>query len=342
MFGVHVTDYDRKVYFEQLADFLPDKIIDSHIHLWKKEMSRIRPEERKGCDSWSVRVAEDCTIEDLLASYDQMFPGKTVKPVLMTTPSADLVAGNAYALECSRKYHLPLLYCTKHDTPVAEIRQALTSGDFCGIKPFQNHAPAYIPANEIRIYDFLPPTHLELMNELGGVVILHIPRSGRLRDSVNLAQMMEIDEKYPNAKVIIAHIGRAYTPEDLGDTFSVLKNTRHLYFDFTANTFDTAMEKCIQAVGTKRFLFGSDMPITKMRMYRIYENGVYINVIPRGLYGDVSGDPHMRESDDPNITTFMYEELLAFKRCAQALSLTRDQIEDIMCRNAADLFGMEI
>ncbi len=342
MFGIQTTAFDQQVYEEQLAEFLPDKMIDAHVHLWKKSMSRIRPEERKGCDSWSIRVAADCPMEDLLLSYEQMFPGKRVKPVLMTTPSADLTAGNAYALACAREHGLPVLYCTKHDTPVEEIRRAMTVDGFCGIKPFQNHAPAYIPGNEIRIYDFLPPQHLELMNDLGGIVMLHIPRPGRLRDQVNLAQMMEIDERYPRAKVIIAHIGRAYTPEDIGNAFEVLKNSRHLLFDFTANTLDTAMAACIQAVGTGRLLFGSDMPITKMRMRRITENGIYINVIPRGLYGDVSGDIHMRESDDPHITTFMYEELLAFKRCAEMLSLSRKQVEDILCRNASALFCMSV
>ena len=89
-------------------------------------------------------------------------------------------------------------------------------------------------------------------------------------------------------------------------------------------------------------MFGSDMPITKMRMYRVTENGTYINVVPRGLYGDVSLDPHMRESDEENITTFMYEELLAFKRSAQKLGLSREEVEDILCNNAIRLFNMNI
>ena len=89
-------------------------------------------------------------------------------------------------------------------------------------------------------------------------------------------------------------------------------------------------------------MFGSDMPITKMRMNRITENGTYINVVPRGLYGDVANDPHMRESDEENITTFMYEELLAFKKAAEKLSLTRQDVSDIMFNNAVKLFDMSV
>ena len=32
-----VTDYDRKVWEEELKDFLPDRILDVHTHVYKKE-----------------------------------------------------------------------------------------------------------------------------------------------------------------------------------------------------------------------------------------------------------------------------------------------------------------
>lgn len=341
MFGVQLTDYDTRVFSEQLAEFLPDKMTDVHVHLWKDGMLRDSMHQ-KGCVSWPRLVASDCTIEDLMHSYGQMFPGKAVKPVLMTTPIARLEEGNAYALSCARQYGLPVLYCTSYDTPIDELRRAMETDGFCGIKPYQNNSPNYIPAGEVRIFDFLTPEHLELMDELGGIVMLHIPRSKRLRDGLNLAQMLQIEERYPKVKLIIAHIGRAYSPEDIGDAFEVLKATKNMMFDFCANTLDIAMMECIKAVGAGRLMFGSDMPITKMRMYRVSENGRYVNVVPRGMYGDVSGDPNMRETDKPDITTFMYEELLAFKRCAQALKLTRAEIDDILCHNAARLFGMSI
>jgi predicted TIM-barrel fold metal-dependent hydrolase len=154
--------------------------------------------------------------------------------------------------------------------------------------------------------------------------------------------MMEIDERYPNAKVIIAHVGRAYIPSDVGDAFEVLKNTKNLYFDFSANTSAYAMAKMFEAVGTDRVMFGTDMPFTKMRMFRIEKNGTYVNVVPRGIYGDVSNDSHMEESDDPNITTFVYEELLAVREAAIQLGLTREDIEKIFCKNAAAYFDIKI
>ena len=110
-------------------------------------------------------------------------------------------------------------------------------------------------------------------------------------------------------------------------------------FDFTANVCDEAIKACIQAVGTQRLMFGSDLPISIMRMYRITdpETGWYRNVVPRGLYGDVSYDAHMQESDEQDITLMIYEQLRAFKRVAADLHLTDTQVEQIMYTNAKSL-----
>ncbi len=167
--------------------------------------------------------------------------------------------------------------------------------------------------------------------------MLHIPRSKRLRDALNVAQLVEIERKFPNVRLIVAHVGRAYSKEDIGDAFDVLKHTQHMYFDFSANVCDDAIAACIKAVGTKRLMFGSDLPIAIMRMYRITENGFYYNVVPRGIYGDVSSDPHMRETDETQVTLMIYEQLRALKRCAVNLKLADSQIEDIMYQNARQL-----
>ena len=338
MFGVNITDYDRKVYEEKLRDFLPDKMIDVHVHLWEPGMRHAR---QKGCVGWTQIVAPSQTYEDMEESYCQLFPGKKIAKIVMGSPSCDLDVVNAYIKKCIDAHGNKAYYCTNWDTTPEEIQKALDSG-FIGIKPYQNNSPSYIPANELRIFDFLTHEQMEYMDSIGGIVMLHIPRAQRLRDTINIAQMLELDERYPNARVIIAHIGRAYVERDLGDAFEILKNTKHLMFDFSANVFDHAMEQCINAVGTKRIMFGSDMPFTKMRMYRIDDNGTYINMVPRGLYGDVSDDKNMRETDETDITTFMYEELLAFRRTVEKLGLSRSDVEDMMYNNASAFYGIKL
>ena len=62
--------------------------------------------------------------------------------------------------------------------------------------------------------------------------------------------------------------------------------------------------------------------------------------VPPGLYPDPYGDPHLREVSEEEaktITFFAYEELLAFKRAAKALGLTKEDVEDIMYNNIMGL-----
>ena len=256
-------------------------------------------------------------------------------------PESYLDRDNAYVSEKSRESGYPALLLTHHDMTEEFLENAVISGGFQGLKPYLNNCRAGVRGGEAGIFDFLPHSHLKLADKHGWKVVLHISRPERLKDKQNIRDLMEIEEKYPKLKLVVAHIGRAYAPEDLGDAFDTLRETKNMKFDFCANTLPVAIERCIEAVGTKRVLFGTDMPIAKMRMYRISEDGYYINVVPRGLYGDLNGAEHMRESDEDTITNFTYEIVRAFKTAATNLSLSKKDVEDVMCNNAKELYGIK-
>ena len=87
-------------------------------------------------------------------------------------------------------------------------------------------------------------------------------------------------------------------------------------------------------------MFGSDLPILRMRTHRIEENGTYINLIPPGLYGDPAQDRHLREvsaAEAEKITFFMYEEILSVKRAVQKLGLSKADVEKLFYSNAKNL-----
>ena len=340
MYGYKMSEYDIEVYNTKIADFIPKRIIDTHTHIFTKDCKKQKP-NHDGIVSWVSIVNKELSIEDFCETYKTMLPDTETIPIVTGTPSGDIKKTNEYSRDVQKRFGYKTMYCTSYDTPAEEIEWALTEGGFSGIKPYLHHCPEYIPANEIRIFDFLPHEHLKVIDKYNAKVLLHIARPKRLRDKVNIAQLMEIEEKYQNLKMIVAHIGRAYTPEDLGDAFDTLKHSKNMMFDFCANTFSGAMSRCIEAVGPKRLMFGSDMPITKMRMYRIFENGTYINVVPRGMYGDVSSDPHMRETDEPCITNFLYEEIMAFRKAAEETGLSKEDVKDVFFNNAAKIYGIE-
>lgn len=327
-----LSDYDKYVYEKELKPFLPNEFIDCHTHIWKKDF----PFEgsSNGGSTWTRKVAECLEAEQLLKNYEILFPENKVTPFVFGSCSRHIPTCNEYVKNKSRELGFPTLFRTSFDMSPDYLEEEIKKGGFLGIKPYLSNCPSYIPTSEIRIFDFLPKEHLEVADKNGWIVMLHIPRSKRLRDEVNIAQIMEIEEKYKNIKLIVAHIGRAYAKEDIGNAFDILKKTKNLVFDFTANVCDDAIKACIEAVGTRRLLFGSDMPFALMKMYRVVENGVYFNVVPRGLYGDVSGEPHMRQTDEEDITFMIYEQILAFKRVAGEMKLSDNAIEDVMLLNS--------
>ncbi len=336
-----VTDLDRRVYEDEIRDFLPDKLIDIHTHVWRADAPEIPKSGVSRTVAWPSLVARDNSLEDLQETYALMFPGKTVTPLMFaSTDRAKYVARNAYVESCARRSGYPSLYYSLPEQSGDEVVRQIRAGGFLGLKSYLDLAPEYIPESEIRIFDFFPPAQLEAVNDIGAIVMLHIPRGGRLRDPVNIAQIREIKRRFPRIKLIIAHIGRAYARRDVGDAFERLADCGDLMFDFTATTCEYAMTRMLESVGSKRCMFGSDLPILRMRMRRIEENDTYINLIPPGLYGDPRQDSHLREEsyeEGKKLTFFMYEEIRAFRRAAEAVGLTRSGVEDAFHNNARAL-----
>jgi predicted TIM-barrel fold metal-dependent hydrolase len=338
-----VKRVDREFYEQRLQSFLPRNIIDVHAHVWRDEFQSKQKPANPRAVTWPERVALDNSGEDLVETYSLLFPGKRVLPLIFgfaLSSGDDIHAGNRYVGEWCRKYRAPALLFADPQWGEIEFEERIASGNFLGAKVYMTRSDPRIAEKDIQIYDFLPHHQLKVLDRRGGILMLHIPRPGRLRDPLNLSQIIEIERQYPSVKMIIAHVGRAYCPEDIGDAFEVLGETRKVAFDISANTCAATFEQAIRAVGSKRLLFGSDLPITRMRMQRICEHGTYVNLIPRGLYGDVAGDPHLRELDgrDADLSTFfLYEELEAFRQATVRTGLGEEDIGAVFHGNAAKM-----
>ena len=343
-----VKPYDKQYYEEILKPFLPEKFIDCHTHVWLMEHDPHKT-LRSGTQNWPGLVAKENSIEDLNETNRLLFPDNKVVSVLYgdCAVSIDRKAVNKYVADKAIDNGYPALYLCHPDTPPEELERIILENPvFKGIKVYLQFAPAYLPADEIRIYDFLTKEHLAVCDKHGWVVQLHIARPKRLADPVNYIQLLEIEQNYPNLQLIVAHLGRAYANEDVGDALDYLKNTEKTVWDFTANTNDWVMEQVLERFGSDRFIYGSDFPIFRMKSRRTVENGVYINEIPQGQfpYEAIKGDSHMREIPFPEaerITFFIYEEMNACRLACQRMGLGKRDVEKIFFSNSARIFGVK-
>lgn len=252
---LHAGQRDREFYAAHLRDFLPERLIDIHTHVWLRAFETKDPGGAVRGARWPARVAAENPIEALVNTYETLFPGKQVTPLIFGYPGVtyDVDRQNEYVARKAKQYGLPALALTRPQWSPAEFESLIRANGFLGCKVYFNYAESYIPEKEIRIYDFLPRHQLEVLDRNRWIAMLHIPREGRLRDPVNLAQMLEIEETYPHVRLIIAHVGRAYCPEDMGDAMKILSGTSNMLFDISANTNETVFHELIKAFGPQGF-----------------------------------------------------------------------------------------
>ena len=326
---------DMPFYRAHLQARLPDRIIDIHTHadrlkVW--QAGEPRPQD------WAERIGMGCfmPVNNLLASLRLLFPGKEVTPVVLAYgPRQDMDGPAEYLAQALQHYpHIYGFLNTRPDWPAGELECRFRKGRFSGLKPYLTLAPETVPAEQVTILDFLPPAHLRLAEQRGWLIMLHLPRAERLADPQNTAQLKRIADDYPDLKVILAHIGRAYSPRIVEEGFAALGDAARFYWwDFSANSLQMAMELLIEAVGPQHILYGSDLPITAARMRRTCEGDNYVNLMREADWED----SHTRlapEDERENITFFIYEEIAAFLRAADARGLTPSDLDDVFFNNA--------
>ena len=335
-----VKPFDRAFYRENLSDFLPDRLFDVHVHMYSRTAGAAVDERTV---SWPARVADCNPIEHLDETTKLLFPGKEYASLVFGSPTdcPSVDAANEYVSVHAAGAGHPALMLAHPGMSQNEMSEKLTRGGFCGIKVYLTFAPRHIRTDEIRIFDFLPRAQLEVCDQLGLAVMLHIARSRRLRDEQNISDLLEIKRNFRNVRLIVAHVGRAYCREDVGEALEILSGAENMLFDISANTNDWVFERLIKTIGSSRILYGSDLPVTRMRMRRVERDGRYVNLVPRGMYGEVSADPNMGELDPPesdHLSFFLYEEIAAFRRAALRAGMGKDEINRVFRANGEALF----
>lgn len=153
-----IKPYDRQYYETVLRPFLPRTFIDCHAHIWLHEFHR-EGGLREGSQNWPRLVAKENPIEDLKETNRLLFPENQVISVVYGDPvvTIDRERNNRYVAEKARENRFPALYLSHPSQSPEELEQAVLADPvFRGIKVYLQFSPAYIPADEIRIYDFLP------------------------------------------------------------------------------------------------------------------------------------------------------------------------------------------
>jgi predicted TIM-barrel fold metal-dependent hydrolase len=333
------TAIDRLVYEEEIDPWLPGRIIDCHCHVGLPEhCGPVSPERYK--EIWALEVGLHQSWEEMRDNYRALFPRQEVSALVFggVHRELDTARGNDYVLAglSEARNNAEGLLVTRPEWDAGKITEAMSNG-FLGIKPYPDLAPQ--GGRQASIYDFVPREHLAAVNRLSGILMLHLPRPGRLGDPDNIRELIEISELYPSIKLIVPHIGRAFCLPTAKRGLPHFAGRSGVYFDTSANLNADVFQYALETVGPDRLLFGSDLPVTMMRGVREHVGERYINYTD----GPYSWNTNRKSpEEEANYTYYLYEELRALIKAIQRSGLGIDSMEKMLYSNSARLFGKPV
>ncbi len=320
---------NRKIFEEEFGAFLPARILDFHVHIMN---AGVIPAGRPcSCAGHSI---ERYDFQDLEQDLAELYPGRKTAAVCFGFPdvSYDRDANNMYLAEnCDLQRFFPFrLFDPVQDTP-ERLRAELIAGRFPGIKPY----PDYVrkaDVNTVEIPEMLPGWAMDIANDMGLIVMLHIPRKGRLADALNQQQLVELCTRFPKAKIVMAHVGRAYFMKNVTGHLDRLRELPNLYVDLAMLNHWEVLEYLFARFPADRILYGTDIPIGLAPGKSVEINNQYSYVTPVPWALSIS-DEHGKIV----FTSFVYEELRAVKKAVERLGVSRDFVEDLFWNNGMAL-----
>ena len=304
---------NRILFYEELDDFLPEKILDFHVHLFDEGV--VPAGEMFSCSGHPITHYDR---KELERDLEETYPGRETYAVCFGFPEVRYNRkenNETLAQACDRRRFFPLrLFDPAMDDP-ATLLEDLVSHRFFGIKPYPNYVRK-ANINEVCIHEMLPAWVMEIINDKHLAVMLHIPRKGRLADPLNQQQIMELCERYPHARIILAHIGRAYFLKNVIGNLEVVKCYPNLYVDLAMLNHWEVLEYTFSQVPHEKILYGTDIPLALAPGKSVEINDQYTYVTPVPWELSISDD-HQKLA----FTSFLYEELRAVKKAVERLHL---------------------
>ncbi len=287
-----LTDY----YQAEIAPVLPPAVLDFHTHTWSADHWKEKPWDTDREGGRYMVTNASYPPENLLADGRACFPDRVYEAVCFgyPTPAVDWEKDTAYVADAARTHGGlwplvlggPALKLTR-----ARYEQALDDGGFFGFKVFLNwYGDDY---GQMRVEDMLGPVERQLANERRLVVMLHVPRAGRMADPEIQAGVRWLSSECPQARIVLAHCGRCYMPAEMKAAIGCLRGLDNVWMDTSMIMDPVAIQIAMNEIGPGRLLFATDFPVAAMRGRRVRVHDHWVDVVlpgyPQSAYR-VSGD----------------------------------------------------
>ena len=331
-----VTDLDRRIWDEELDDFVPEQVYDAHTHIWRWAFNSDPSKETGPFRSFVKPEFENSDFALLDEADKLLMPGRKVERLAFPFPfpDCDFEASNQFiAGELAEHGDSDMLMLVHPGMTEEHLEQAIAVHGFLGLKPYRFYSSTGDAVN-CRMTDFLPEHQIAVADRHGLLIMMHISKPNGISDEENLADLQYLTEKYPNAKWILAHCARSYSNwpiERAGDRLRDMPNT---WFDTSSVCESDAIAALIRYVDIDRVLYGSDdIPVGIAR-------GKYVSFGYAWAYLSETNHNVNLSHCDGRMTFTRYEQLRAMKRASEAVGLSRNDIEAMFSGNAERLISL--
>ncbi|MCF7838231.1 MAG: amidohydrolase [Candidatus Marinimicrobia bacterium] len=328
-------DNDRHIYESELRALLPARLFDAHVHLFDAA-SRL-PGTTWPPKSCGLKFGGAFTRAAYLDWAKTWLPEQELHLNSFGWPARDQdrdrAATYSGAISDNRRF-FGLALVAPAD-PIAAVRARVETNGLVGYKPYLDFVEGKSAA-EITIADLLSPAQLDYANERGLAIMLHIPRPGRLTDPLNQSQMVALCRRYPRARIIFAHIGRAYYLRNVRGGLDGIAACPNAYLDTAMVNHEGVLAYAFRHFPLDRILVGSDAPIACLRGKSVEINNQYAYLM--GEDYEIGTSIH-DTGGAIQFTSFYYEQLRGILLAAESAGLTPAQVADIFFNNAHKLFS---
>ncbi len=321
---------DMKVYREIVKPVLSDRILDMHAHIWLETS----PDSKLG--QYMEYNRNPYTIDRLLTAVSLMFPEQTYHALLFGSPEPrQEYTANAYiAGLCRQRRTLYPLYIPDMRASEEQIKHTVREGAYYGFKPYWNLVVDKPRQDDVTVLDMLPVPYMRVAEEWGLIIMLHIPGSRRLADPTTIEGIQKLVREYPNAKIVIAHLGRSYCPWSI-DGIRHICDLPNVFFETSFVQEALVFKKVFDWVDPAKLMYGTDLPISEVRGRRVCINNNWVDVSRESL----SWTAFIKGENAIQSTFMTYEMIRAMREGAEAAGISTETLKPIFFENGMRLIG---
>ena len=326
-YATELIDADRRLAETRLKDFVPENVYDLHIHPvnpahYPPGLLKFLPDAVLGCAAHR-------------AALQRYMPCRTIHGLFfgLPHPTVNRPALNEWIVDEIKSVGTPrsraLLLVSPDDDP-AMVATALRSRAFAGIKVYhsflrrENTMEAFLP-------EYAPEWIWEILHEVRGVLMLHLVRNDAIADPDNQRDLRRLCRAYPEARVVLAHIGRSFNYRHARAGLRSVADLQNVVVDTSAIAETDAYRVALDVLGPRRILWGSDYPISEARGRCVATGNKFYWIHPEWV----------RMNAIAEMTLVGIESLLCMREVCEDKGITQSDLEDMFHDNAFRLLNLE-